>query len=238
MMQAGSFEEERSLGEGIELGDSSLTISTNKTYNAAKCSGANQDHRRLTGTLNCSDAPGWIGSPRIEKENPQHCPDNLSAGAVWACASGDSVVGQAYCQRLHQVSAVARVTRTAPDQNSANPNSCQGVTSKLEVAHPHQASRNAGVIAFKRVKCDSAVPPTCAVYKVVECIKIPNHKTFQFTFSSVKESDATDKELMVFAELVTKKAWDNPGTATASIKRGWSCTGRDKIIAEGWARAF
>ena len=52
MMQSGSFEEERRLGEGIDLSRPSSLSRVQAALvprNGAKCSGPNQDQRRLIG---------------------------------------------------------------------------------------------------------------------------------------------------------------------------------------------
>jgi len=232
MMQAGSFEEERSLGEDIELTNASASLSI-LPNNAAKCSGADQDQRRLIGTLNCKDAmANPTGSKRIANPfRPNKCPDNLSAGAAWMC-SGNSPDG--YCLDFATNGVVGRMTKSAAVQSSTSPTSCQGVTTKAVVAHPHGTGKKVGVLAFKRVKCNTSVPPVCAVYKVVQCITHPTKNQFR----SRKEVLATADELKKFAKLAKANAWDNPGTPTASIKLTWRCSDENQRKADGWARAF
>ena len=57
-------------------------------------------------------------------------------------------------------------------------------------------------------------------------------------FSSTAEQDATDTELGDFADYVRRNAWIDAGTANATVKASWICTGADATLAQGWIKAF
>lgn len=100
------------------------------------------------------------------------------------------------------------------------------------MAHPHWASKNVGVVVFKRIRCTGTSPPVCAVFKTAQCIK-----TSSKVFHSHKESDATKAELEAFAAQAAN-AYDNPGTHYASIKNANKCGDADAKKAADFVRAF
>ena len=57
-------------------------------------------------------------------------------------------------------------------------------------------------------------------------------------FASLKEREATDKELVAFATYVKANAWIDGGTANARVKESWRCTGKDAVLANGWIKGY
>jgi len=204
--------------------------------NGAKCAGDKQDQSQLKGTMECDSVPG---------PEPKNCPDNLSGGGYWQCGAA-SQGGR--CTSFSGNNAIKRqAIIVLPDHYKTKGQACQDVVTKGAVAHPHQAERNVGLLALKRVKCDKKDPPTCEVYKTTVCISVPKDecpsgktvdKGICNMFASILEKDATDAELAGFANRVSEKAWVNAGTPTAKLKEDWSCKGMDASIADRWVRAF
>jgi len=213
MMQAGGFE---------EMGESTTTTTT--PTNPAKCNGSANVDGIVTGTLDCAASVSAA------------CPDNLSMGCAVYCAQGGSTTS---AQFIH---AEGSGGKTVVPINLPTSSACNGVISKLQVAHPHKAGQAIGVLALKRVKCSATAADgstACSTFKRVVCFKAQKHSGgTKNMFASIKEHEATTAEKHAFAAFVKANAWDNPGTANAQMKSAWVCTGDDKKIADGWAAAF
>merc|ERR1711959_178839 len=157
--------------------------------NSAKCAGPAQDHRAVTGTLDCSYGGGDGGNspiPRGSRQDEQ-CPDNVSNGKYLSI----SMNGVISCKPLGTdgnppFSITRQATNVQPEHDGAYafknkdwPSSHKaavgGCTTKVAVAHPHFAGKNVGVVVFKRIRCTggdgTSSPPVCSVFKTAQCIK-------------------------------------------------------------------
>jgi hypothetical protein len=120
-----------------------------------------------------------------------------------------------------------------------------GVSTKLITAHPNGATKSVGVIALKRLRCrcqssqgkttpmpcvNSAMK--CEVFKTAVCIQRPSGVYFQ----SDKEADATDAELVAFANHVKDNAWESPGMPWAALKASYKCDATNQAAADEWGR--
>merc|ERR1711959_63272 len=222
--------------------------------NSAKCAGPAQDHRAVTGTLDCSYGGGDGGNPPIPRGSRQdeQCPDNVSNGKYLMI----NLSGVISCKPLGTdgeppFSITRQATNVQPEHDgqyafknkdwpSSHKAAVGGCTTKVAVAHPHFAEKNVGVVVFKRLRCTGGEgtnsPPVCSVFKTAQCIKNSSRRRGNI-FAEWGEGLATEKELKAFAA-VAANAYDNPGTHYAKIKDANKCSDEDARKAAAFVRAF
>jgi len=222
--------------------------------NSAKCAGPAQDHRALTGTLDCSYGGGDGGNPPIPRGSRQdeQCPDNVSNGKYLQI----SMNGVISCKPLGTdgnppFSITRQATNVQPEHDgeyafknrdwpSSHKAAVGGCTTKVAIAHPHFAQKNVGVVVFKRLRCTGGEgtnsPPVCSVFKTAQCIKNSSRRRGNI-FAEWGEGLATENELKAFAA-VAANAYDNPGTHYAKIKDANKCSDEDARKAAAFVRAF
>jgi len=196
--------------------------------NEAKCAGSVQDHRQVTGVLDCNEG--------LNKNNQEQtgadCLDNLSNGQVFA-----SYLSGPRCREFSHDAAIGRVVQVINKRNfhggsnarftNQTRDGWQGVMTKLVVAHPNMASVNIGAIALKRVRCSDL---KCSVFRTGYCIKV----NYWNKFASNLEREANTTELKKFAKHVEIHAFQNRGKHYAELKSGYKCDENNQKLVDAW----
>merc|ERR1712086_224168 len=190
--------------------------------NEAKCAGSVQDHRQVTGVLDCNEG---------KKQTGADCLDNLSNGKAFSSGiDGPSCQGFDFEASIgRQVQAISKKFFHG-GENATYTNQTrdgwQGVLTKVVVAHPNMASKKIGAIALKRVRCSDL---KCSVFRTGYCIKVGE----EFKFASNREKYATDAELENFAEQA-RKAFKKPGKHYAELKSSYKCDVDNQKLVDAW----
>ena len=230
-------------------------VPTNKAKCACPSSGTcNNNQEVVVGTHNCEvDLRGYLVNSGQQGGNL--CPDDLSMGKFFKAAGSNSGFGSCH-------SFDSDYARYGSTEYTTQGTAHDGMVSKMKVAHPHNAERQVGVMAAKRIMC-SGDPLVCETFKAisvcsicqfdialiinlpsnpfslakaVNCFRVPSSNGFKFADKA--EAKTTDAELKTFVDQVTANAWDDAGTANAKVKSNWKCTSTDMERVLGWSAAF